>query len=183
MPLRSSTPTMRRWALRYLSKAHLAAYRLSRGRVLGSVAGMPVLAAHHDRSAVGQGAHNAADVLSGRDRPRGDRIERRCRPTARLVAQPAADPARGRRDRDRQGGCLGQGGVGAGAPTAVGCNHGHLRRLRPLSGTDNATDPPGASHTRAIRTPTAALGCGFLRRRVRRSRPPEPGPALGCGGG
>ena len=34
---------MRRWTIRFLSKAHLAAYRLSRGRVLGSVAGMPVL--------------------------------------------------------------------------------------------------------------------------------------------
>ena len=34
---------MRRWAIRFLSRAHLAAYRLSRGRVLGSVAGMPVL--------------------------------------------------------------------------------------------------------------------------------------------
>jgi F420H(2)-dependent quinone reductase len=35
--------TLRRWAIRALSKAHLAAYRVSRGRVLGSVAGMPVL--------------------------------------------------------------------------------------------------------------------------------------------
>ena len=34
---------MRRWAIRFLSKTHLAAYRLSGGRVLGSVAGMPVL--------------------------------------------------------------------------------------------------------------------------------------------
>ena len=34
---------MRRWAIRFLSRAHLAAFRLSRGRVLGSVAGMPVL--------------------------------------------------------------------------------------------------------------------------------------------
>ena len=34
---------MRRWAIRFLSKAHLAAYRLSRGHVLRSVAGMPVL--------------------------------------------------------------------------------------------------------------------------------------------
>ena len=34
---------MRRWAIRFLSRAHLAAYRLSRGHVLGSVAGMPVL--------------------------------------------------------------------------------------------------------------------------------------------
>ena len=33
----------RRWAIRVLSRAHLAAYRVSRGRVLGSVAGMPVL--------------------------------------------------------------------------------------------------------------------------------------------
>ena len=35
--------TLRRRAIRALSKAHLAAYRVSRGRVLGSVAGMPVL--------------------------------------------------------------------------------------------------------------------------------------------
>ena len=35
--------TLRRWAIRALSKAHLAAYRVSGGRVLGSVAGMPVL--------------------------------------------------------------------------------------------------------------------------------------------
>jgi deazaflavin-dependent oxidoreductase (nitroreductase family) len=34
---------LRRWEIRALSKAHLAAYRVSRGRVLGSVAGMPVL--------------------------------------------------------------------------------------------------------------------------------------------
>ena len=34
---------LRRWAIRAVSKAHLAAYRVSRGRVLGSVAGMPVL--------------------------------------------------------------------------------------------------------------------------------------------
>ena len=34
---------LRRWVIRALSKAHLAAYRVSGGRVLGSVAGMPVL--------------------------------------------------------------------------------------------------------------------------------------------
>ncbi len=34
---------VRRWAIRALSEVHLAAYRLSRGRVLGSVVGMPVL--------------------------------------------------------------------------------------------------------------------------------------------
>lgn len=34
---------LRRWAIRGLSRAHLAVHRLTRGRVLGSVAGMPVL--------------------------------------------------------------------------------------------------------------------------------------------
>jgi deazaflavin-dependent oxidoreductase (nitroreductase family) len=34
---------LRRWAIRAVSTAHLAAYRVSRGRVLGSVVGMPVL--------------------------------------------------------------------------------------------------------------------------------------------
>ena len=34
---------VRRWAIRALSEVHLAAYRLSRGRLLGSVVGMPVL--------------------------------------------------------------------------------------------------------------------------------------------
>ncbi len=36
-------PRLRRWTIRSLSKAHLAVHRVSRGRVLGSVAGMPVL--------------------------------------------------------------------------------------------------------------------------------------------
>ena len=34
---------LRRWLIRGLSKTHLAVYRLSRGRFLGTVAGMPVL--------------------------------------------------------------------------------------------------------------------------------------------
>ena len=34
---------LRRWAIRGLSRAHLTVYRVTRGRVLGSVAGMPVL--------------------------------------------------------------------------------------------------------------------------------------------
>ena len=34
---------LRRWTIRGLSKAHLTVYRATRGRVLGSVAGMPVL--------------------------------------------------------------------------------------------------------------------------------------------
>ena len=38
-----SAVRLRRWAIRGLSKAHLAVYRMTRGRVLGSVAGMPVL--------------------------------------------------------------------------------------------------------------------------------------------
>ena len=33
----------RRWAIRAVSKAHVAAHRVTGGRVLGSVAGMPVL--------------------------------------------------------------------------------------------------------------------------------------------
>jgi len=36
-------PKVRRWAIRAVGRAHLAVYRMSRGRVLGSVAGMPVL--------------------------------------------------------------------------------------------------------------------------------------------
>jgi deazaflavin-dependent oxidoreductase (nitroreductase family) len=35
--------TLRRWLIRGLSKTHLAVYRLSRGRFLSRVAGMPVL--------------------------------------------------------------------------------------------------------------------------------------------
>jgi deazaflavin-dependent oxidoreductase (nitroreductase family) len=34
---------LRRWAINSLSKTHLAVHRVTRGRVLGSVAGMPVL--------------------------------------------------------------------------------------------------------------------------------------------
>ena len=34
---------LRRWTIRGLSRAHLTVYRATRGRVLGSVAGMPVL--------------------------------------------------------------------------------------------------------------------------------------------
>jgi F420H(2)-dependent quinone reductase len=34
---------LRRWAIKGLSKTHLAVHRVTRGRVLGSVAGMPVL--------------------------------------------------------------------------------------------------------------------------------------------
>ena len=55
--------------------------------------------AHHDGPTLGKGAHDTAHVPSGRDRPHGDRIERRCGSSARLVAQPAADPARSRPDR------------------------------------------------------------------------------------
>ena len=38
-----SAVRLRRWAIRCLGKAHLAVHRVTRGRVLGSVAGMPVL--------------------------------------------------------------------------------------------------------------------------------------------
>ena len=104
--------------------------------------------AHHHRSAVGQGAHDAAHVLSRRDRPRGGRIEWRCGSSARLGAQPAADPARGRRDRHQQGGCHCEAGVATGTRATVDCDHGHSRRIRPLPGTDNSPDPGRPSHTR-----------------------------------
>ena len=35
--------TLRRWMIRGLSRTHLAVHRVTKGRVLGSVAGMPVL--------------------------------------------------------------------------------------------------------------------------------------------
>ena len=38
-----SAVRLRRWAIRGLSKVHLAVHRVTGGRVLGSVAGMPVL--------------------------------------------------------------------------------------------------------------------------------------------
>jgi deazaflavin-dependent oxidoreductase (nitroreductase family) len=38
-----SSVRLRRWAIRGLSKAHLAVHRVTMGRVLGAVAGMPVL--------------------------------------------------------------------------------------------------------------------------------------------
>ena len=38
-----STVRLRRWTIRGVSKAHLAVHRVTRGRALGSVAGMPVL--------------------------------------------------------------------------------------------------------------------------------------------
>ena len=38
-----SAVRLRRWAIRGLSKAHLTVHRVTRGRVLGSLAGMPVL--------------------------------------------------------------------------------------------------------------------------------------------
>ena len=111
----------------------------------GRNAGAP---AHHRGPAVGEGAHDTAHVLSGRGRPGGDRIERRCGPTARLVAQSATDAARGRRDRGRQAGRHGQGGVGAGTRAALGRDHGDVRRLRALPGKDDATDTGRPSHTR-----------------------------------
>ena len=38
-----SAVRLRRWAIKALSQAHLVVHRATRGRVLGSVAGMPVL--------------------------------------------------------------------------------------------------------------------------------------------
>ena len=137
----------RRWAIRGLSRTHLAVHRVTRGRVLGSVAGMPVLLLTTTGRRSGKARTTPPHVRSRRDRP-CDRIERRCGSFARLVAQSAADTARGRRDRDRQVGCHGEGGVGTGTRAAVGRGHGGVRWLRPLPGTDNATDTGRSSHTR-----------------------------------
>ena len=151
-----SAVRLRRWAISGLSKAHLAVYRVTRGRprLGGRNAGA---SAHHNRSAVRKGAHDTAHVLSGCDRLRGDRIERRRGPTTRLVAQPAADTARGRRDPHRQ--------LAVTARRASDKERerlwvviGDLRRLRPLPRTDNATHTRGASHP--SKANARALGCG-----------------------
>ena len=62
-------------------------------------------------------------------------------------------------------------GVGAGTRAAVGRGHGDVRRLRPLPGTDNATDTGHPSHTRrpAGRTSVQTANPG-LRRTGRRLR-------------
>ena len=119
----------------------------------GRNAGAP---AHHNGPTVGQSADNTAHVLSGRDRFRGDRVERRCGSSARLVAQPAGHPTCSRRDRHRQTGRHGQASVGATTRAAVGRDHRHLRRLRPLPRTDNATDTGRVSHTRKLADRTSS---------------------------
>ena len=100
----------RRWAIRGLSGTHLAAQRVTRGRALGSVAGMPVLLLTTPGRRSGKARTTPLHVRSRRDRPR-DRIERRCGSFARRVARSAADSARGRRDRDSKTDCRGSGGV------------------------------------------------------------------------
>src|SRR4029079_17810946 len=100
----------RRWAIRGLGRTHLAVHRVTRGRVLGSVAGMPVLLLTTTGRRSGKARTTPPHVRSRRDRPR-DRIERRCGSFARRVARSAADSARGRRDRDTRAGCRGSGGV------------------------------------------------------------------------
>jgi deazaflavin-dependent oxidoreductase (nitroreductase family) len=69
------------------ASADLAVHRMTSGRVLSSVAGMPVLLLTTTGRRSGKARTTTAHVLSARDRPRGDRIERRCGPSARLVAQ------------------------------------------------------------------------------------------------
>ena len=86
----------------------------------------------------------------------GSAFGRRRRPPD--CAQPA-DLARDRRDRHRQGGCHSEAGVATGTRATVVRDHGHPRRLRPLPGTDDSTDPGRPSHTlpRGVPTPLAAM--------------------------
>ena len=150
---------MRRWAIRFLSRAHLAAYRLSRGRVLGSVAGMPVLLAHHHRSAVGQGAHDAAHVLSyatdlvvvasngGADRPPDWALN--LQQTPRAVVEIGTDKmavtARTASPQERERPWI-----------VITATHAGYARYQ---GMNDATDPARPSHTlpRGVPTPLAAM--------------------------
>ncbi len=147
MPPRSAT-SMRRWAIRFLSKAHLAAYRLSRGRVLGSVAGMPVLLLTTTGRRSGKTRttpltffRDATDLVviasnGGADRPPDWSLN--LQQTPRAVVEIGSDRVA----------VTGQASVRAGTRAAMGRDHGHLRRLRLLPGADNATDPGRPSHTR-----------------------------------
>ena len=139
---------LRRWAIRAVSTAHLATYRVSRGRVLGSVVGMPVLLL----TTVGRRSGKArttpltflrdgTDLVviasnGGADRPPD--WARNLQHTPRAVIEIGTDKlvvtARAASEQERE--------------RLWNRDHGHLRRLRPLSGTYSATDTGRPSHTR-----------------------------------
>ena len=86
-------------AIRAMGRAHRAVYRLSGGRLLGRVAGMPVLMLTTTGRRTGRAADDTAHLLRARRRDRDRRLERRRGQPAPLVAQPAGRAARHDRDR------------------------------------------------------------------------------------
>ena len=149
--------TLRRWMIRALSKAHLAAYRVSRGRVLGSVAGMPVLLLTTTGRRSGKARttpltffRDATDLVviasnGGADRSPDWSLN--LQQTPRAIVEIGTDRLVVTARR----------GVATGTRPAVGRGHGDVRRLRPLPGTDNATDTCRPSHTRRPAGLTASL--------------------------
>ena len=141
----------RRWVIRGLSRAHLAVHRVTRGGVLGSVAGMPVLLLTTTGRRSGKARttpltffRDGTDLVviasnGGADRPPTGRST--CsRPRARSSrSAPTGWLSRLGRRRSRNARVMGRG-------------HGDIRRLRPLPGTDNATDTGHPSHTEASRS-------------------------------
>jgi len=114
--------------------------------------------ADNDGPPVGQGAHNTAYVLPRRSRPRGDRVERRCGSTSRLVAQLAADPSCSRSDRHRRADRPGQNRIGRGAGPPMGRDYGYLLRLRPVSEADGTPDTRLDPHARPRATGSIKQG-------------------------
>jgi len=104
--------------------------------------------AHNDGPPVGEGAHYTAHVLPRRSRPRGNRLEWRCGPASRLVAQLGEEPARSCRDRHRRADRPDQNRIGRGAGTPMGRDYRYLLWLRPVSDEDGAPDTRADPHTR-----------------------------------
>ena len=142
---------LRRWTIRGLSKAHLTVYRVTGGRVLGSVAGMPVLLLTTTGRRSGKARttpltffRDGADLVviasnGGADRPPDWSLNLQQIPRAvvRIGTDKLVVTARPASEQD--------------ARAAVGRGHGHVRRLCPLPRTDDAPDTGGASLTRGQR--------------------------------
>ena len=90
---------VRRFLIRAMSRTHGGIYRGSGGRILGRVAGMPVLLLTTTGRRSGMRRTAALTYFRDGARPRRDRLLRRLRPAARLVAQPSARSPGERADR------------------------------------------------------------------------------------